>query len=922
VNRHSKQVVFVIFSTLIVGVSEHLTSSSVQASQTFNKHLIFLQATQSSPISQATPSFSSSSNKLLKLEPQQAIEWIKQQPFLGGITTAILLYLGVLGLCPTWLLVLPLDKIPKTGITPEIPIPPAIGSFLKYRPRVLDAWVSQRIAQAQDTFENRPTVQDRRVHIPIPVEMNGNKLTIANFSASDLKGIFSRRGTRILIVGEGGVGKTSLACQIAKWAMAENKNERLCKHRMLPILIEEELESVDGKSPLLEAIAHQIKNLRDDEKPVSEELLKQLLEKRRILVIVDHLSEMSETTRKATRLRDPSSPVNALIITSRTEDILGKEVTYAAIKPQRVSGKQLSIFMDAYLTQRGKRDLFDDLEYLDALRRLLQIVAHERDVTALFAKLYADQMIAVAEGLVAEDLPDNVPDLMLNYINEVNRERDGKIDDHIIQRDLKIIAWECLKQTFQPETAEREHFINYLAALEGEGKAAKECAKKRLNYLEERLALIRTVPPTKNKIRFALDPLAEYLAGLYLVELYGADEKAWQAFLCEVRNKPGTIEELRGFLLAVRDCCIARATEAEILNFVSEELGALADLDLEALQHEQFKRRVHLLISELVAPEPEYRARAARDLGRFGTVPQKAIPALIRALRDGDESVRSEVISALGLLASQAKSAIPILIELLKFETRNNSYIRLQVIFALGKIALGEKTVFHELAQMLIKVLQNEDEDREVHFIVFWAFSNLGLKTQTFDQIFLESLQSDDQLIRLGSTWAVGKTESTSKEISQALVELFENRNEDERIRSCAAWAIGKIHPNEPRIVQSLIQAVDDEREQYKIRYSASWALGKFGLIAKSAIPTLTKVLKEQDNMDIGHARAATIISDRSRHSYEIERQESLFVLQEIDRHPTDELQGSNNELWQAAEISLQLISQKLNQSNDKNTKY
>lgn len=76
-------------------------------------------------------------------------------------------------------------------------------------------------------------------------------------------------------MGEGGVGKTSLACQIAKWAMAKNKAERLCNHRILPVLIEEKLEAVEGKPPLLEAITCQIKNLRDEEKPISEELLKQ-----------------------------------------------------------------------------------------------------------------------------------------------------------------------------------------------------------------------------------------------------------------------------------------------------------------------------------------------------------------------------------------------------------------------------------------------------------------------------------------------------------------------------------------------------------------------------------------------------------------------------------------------------------------------
>ena len=971
--------------------------STLDTAQSSSKRVIYLQAAQlnQSPTPQSTASPAAQPIASPSIQTNQSIEWIKQHPLAGILTIVILFYLGVLSLRPRCLLILPLDKIPKTPVSPEISIPPAIGSFLKYRPRVLDDWVNQRIAQAQEEFYQRRTVGERSIHIPIPVGLSGNKPAIADFSVNDLKAVFSKRNTRLLIVGEGGVGKTSLACQIAKWAMADNKAERLCKHRMLPVLIEEELEAVEGKSPLLEAIARQIKNLRDDEKPVAEELLKQLLEKRRILVIVDHLSEMSEATRKAARLKDSSSPVNALVVTSRLEDVLGKEVTHTTLKPQRVSGKQLSIFMDAYLTQRGKRDLFDDSEYFDALRRLSQIVTDERDVTVLFAKLYAAQMIAIAEGLVAGDLPNTVPDLMLSYINEVNREKDGKLDDDLVQRDLKAIAWECLKHTFKPETAEREQVINCLAALEGEGDAAKESAKKRLKYLEERLALIRIVPPAKAKIRFALDPLAEYLAGLHLVELCGENEQKWRSFLDEARNKSSTLE-IRGLLLAVRDCCIAKS-DIKVPTFIIEDLAALTNLDLEAFQREQLKRRVYLLISDLTAPEPEYRARAAKDLGRFGAVTPKVVPALIRALKDEVESVRAEAVSALRMLESEAKAAIPALIELLEAEPESNSRTRLQVIFALGKIGSREEEGLHELTQILIKVIEsknevetirveaisalgmleseakaaipaliksletepennlltrlqaifalekigsreeaeryeltqtfikvieNKEEDREVNFTAFWAVGKLGSPIQTVVPIFLDALKNEDRLIRLVSTWAIGKIGSTTREIYKTIVELFEDQNEDVQVRSCAIWTIGKIHPNEQSIVKSLIELLDNKNESYKIRYFAAQALGRFGLTAEVAIPTLVKVLKEEKNHFYSHSAGIGISSPYN--PYDIKVQKLLSIFQEInkDQDPTDELQMNDRPVWKATEISFQLLSQQLDQSTDENTKH
>ncbi|MBD2080172.1 hypothetical protein [Leptolyngbya sp. FACHB-17] len=130
-----------------------------------------------------------------------------------------------------------------------------------------------------------------------------------------------------------------LAFQLAKWAMAEEKEARLCQHQMLPVLIEDELEerkeNSTSTSPLLNSIAEQLKNLRKDGKPAPEELLKKLLEKRRVLVMVDHLSEMSEATRKLIQLRDSSFPINALVVTSRLENILATEVTHTKIKPIR-----------------------------------------------------------------------------------------------------------------------------------------------------------------------------------------------------------------------------------------------------------------------------------------------------------------------------------------------------------------------------------------------------------------------------------------------------------------------------------------------------------------------------------------------------------------------------------------------------------
>jgi HEAT repeat protein len=109
-------------------------------------------------------------------------------------------------------------------------------------PRVLDAWVEARIDKAKDRFAHKSTVRERQIYVPLPVVLNDR--TPADLEPTDLKATFAQKRWRLLIWGEGGIGKTTLACQIAQWAMASAPTDRPCSHRMLPILLEEGLDSL------------------------------------------------------------------------------------------------------------------------------------------------------------------------------------------------------------------------------------------------------------------------------------------------------------------------------------------------------------------------------------------------------------------------------------------------------------------------------------------------------------------------------------------------------------------------------------------------------------------------------------------------------------------------------------------------------
>src|SRR6476661_7910311 len=388
------------------------------------------------------------------------VKSIIQKPYFWGTGIYLFLLFGTFAIRPLWLLKIYEKLKPIAFKIPVFGTDISLGNliFLKYHPRVLDAWVAAQIEATRDQFQKREIVRERKIIVPIPVILDNN--TIATLKGKDLQTTFAQKRGCLLIWEEGGAGKTSLACLIGQWAMSDTPEERICNHLMLPVLIESELNMkvADCKQPFLEAIRGQLQDLTDTAEPICEELLEQLLKQRRILVIVDNFSEMSEETQTAIRPEMPNFPVNALLITSRLEEPLG-QVTKTEIKPLRIAGNRLSSFMESYLSQRKKRDLFSDTEFFNACSQL-STIAGDRNITVLLAKLYADQIIAKKEGTTDGNLPNNIAELMLYYLNQLNRSvTENKFSDFTVHKDAKIIAWECLKPTYRSAAANRQNEI-------------------------------------------------------------------------------------------------------------------------------------------------------------------------------------------------------------------------------------------------------------------------------------------------------------------------------------------------------------------------------------------------------------------------------------------------------------------------------
>ncbi|MCH9675862.1 MAG: HEAT repeat domain-containing protein [Gammaproteobacteria bacterium] len=206
--------------------------------------------------------------------------------------------------------------------------------LLRGHPRVLDVWVADRIVVARSALFPKDTVHDSATNVCTNVKLAGQSLAV--LKPAHLRDAFKPSRVVFVIQGESGIGKSLLAWQIARWGLTGEPTPRMSPSPLLPILIEGEL-STDlpaGRNPVFDAVSRRLQSLVHEASPIPDDLIADLLRKKRLLVIVDGLSEMSGETRKCINPVASDFPVSALIVTSRFDEHLGG-VDITKLEPQR-----------------------------------------------------------------------------------------------------------------------------------------------------------------------------------------------------------------------------------------------------------------------------------------------------------------------------------------------------------------------------------------------------------------------------------------------------------------------------------------------------------------------------------------------------------------------------------------------------------
>ena len=456
--------------------------------------------------------------------------------------------------------------------------------------------------------------------------------------------LFVHSSAGLLLWGEGGSGKTTLVCQMALWALETDPFKRLCAtHRMLPVFLEENLPATDlqGSAILLAALQVRLQQLTGEVRLPSEDLVRNLLQKRRVLLIVDGISEMDALTRSLFLTANAALPLNALLVTSRAEEKLCSAHA-EMIQTRLIQWNQVSAFLWDYLGQCHKRDLFSRDEIYAGLWRFSTLVG-EREITALLARLYAQHMIDFKEQPNAEH-PHSIPELMDAYINELCRKADNKqYKRYEIHQIARIAAWECLRTTYTPVEAPLENVEQALAALPDSAptRSYQRDPRAAIDFFVDDLHLLQKFGMDGSRLKFSLDPPSEYLAARHLVvTLYRDDIARWDAFCADAAARRNAPHSIAGFLIALRDTWEAFGAEGEVKEHVLGNMHRLFGAVLPDAAPTQASQGVSLWISLLESSRKEDCLLALEELEKLGEAARDALLTLERTAAHPDPEVQ------------------------------------------------------------------------------------------------------------------------------------------------------------------------------------------------------------------------------------------------------------------------------------------
>jgi len=298
---------------------------------------------------------------------------------------------------------------------------------------------------------------------------------------------------------------------------------------------------------------------------LDRELISRLLKTKRLLVIVDGLSERATSTQDAVRTLFERMDIGALVITARQEYDFGSKSSFV-LTPRPIAGGDLTHFIEDYFAQPSVHEDLSARQAATVARSVLRVFTERpawREVTPLIATLVAEQAAdSWRRGTVRNPVVASALDAVLAYVVRLNPKGSasaGAITDDVVIAAARQIANCCLGDTFTPKEFFSDAAQRAVEEDRGLGDAASIVDRLIQNGVLEEDAHLGT-----SFLRFSLEPVAEYLAAMYWLDQLRSDNGGWDKLLQKLRAAPGFPEGTQGFCAALEECVASHGAQFNV----------------------------------------------------------------------------------------------------------------------------------------------------------------------------------------------------------------------------------------------------------------------------------------------------------------------------------------------------------------------
>jgi hypothetical protein len=323
----------------------------------------------------------------------------------------------------------------------KLPLPEKLPRFLFLflieSSRSADAFVKYYLSKSLNLFYDNLETQTRKFWVPAPfriedkdiVSFSNNELTYVP-GLTEIKSMLNPSRIIISIEGPGGVGKSSFAFQIARWGFDSNPVKRIQKHKIIPLFVNKLSQNLD------EACKDKLQYIMNST-TISNSLYKSLLRNKRVLAVVDGISEINALSQDWIDAEKGAKEIQFVVYTSRKPLHFPESIT---IIPLGLKISYLDSLIDGFTNSYVGANKFEDER--EVLRTRIKMILSEinksdpdRPVPLVILRL----MIQQASDLVdqgkhlSDELPNNLSSLFENYISDLLRNTDSPKE---AERDL------------------------------------------------------------------------------------------------------------------------------------------------------------------------------------------------------------------------------------------------------------------------------------------------------------------------------------------------------------------------------------------------------------------------------------------------------------------------------------------------------